>query len=392
MKYYNLVRTQYIESGNVLSKNIQVNDHLKIDEVSNVLGVERARLRFLETLCREFLSPPLLEIPRTYGSGDIQVLSAANRLLTQGLPPSSLRAQLAQMLAEPSGWNADSDAPVENEPATARLIAITSGKGGVGKSNIALNLAVELVRSGLRTAVMDGDLGVANVHLLAGLNGGRTLRHVISGECGIEDVVTCAPEGPDVVPGSSGIFELANLSAHRRQMLLAELRKIESNYDAILIDTAAGVAGIVLDFVVSSHFVLVVTTAETTAITDAYALIKLAFERNPCCRIGIVVNRVRNAREATSTLGRIANCTSRFLGRPVLDLGYIWEDSRVRRAVNECAPFCVRYPGSRASLSVRKLARTLREKGMGLPLPCAEKVGFGAFVERCAPLAVAARQ
>lgn len=366
-----------------------MNNRLKTHEAAKLLGIEPARFRFLEMHCQDFLSLSRLEIPRTYSTSDLKILAAANRLLKDGLAPTALRTHLSKMLADPSGWTGGSNGVGRNGLNAGKLIAITSGKGGVGKSNVALNLSVELAREGLRTAVMDADLGVANLHLLAGLTTDRTLTHVISGECAIDEIIARMPGGPDIVPGSSGIFEMANLPAHRRQTLLAGLRKLESRYDVILIDTAAGVGGSVLDFLVSSDFVLVVTTPETTAIADAYALIKLTFQRSPYCRIGVVANRVRSAREGAATLGRISDCTRRFLARSLLELGHIWEDSHVRRAVDERVPFSVGYPQSRASAAVRRLARTLLEKGTASPRPRMEGTGFGVFVERCSVLAAA---
>jgi len=339
-----------------------VNDRLKTDEAAKLLGLEPARIRFLEMHCQDFLSQSRWEIPRRYGNKDLKVLAAGNRLLEKGLPLNALKSQLFVMLASPSMRNKNSNRLPAHELCGATLIAVTSGKGGVGKSNIALNLGVELARSGLRTMLMDADLGVANIHLLAGLRTGPTLQDVVSGRCTMTDVITPVPGGPDIVPGSSGILELADLPATKRQVLLEELRNIESRYDVILVDTAAGVAQTVLDFVVSSDFVLVVTTAETTAITDAYALIKLSLARNPYCRMGVVANRVRSAREGESTLKRIAECTQRFLGKSVLELGCVWEDTRVRTAVNERVPFLLNYPKSRASASVRRLARLLKDK------------------------------
>lgn len=340
---------------------------MKIDEAARLLGLEPARIRFLEIHCQDFLSQSRWEIPRRYGKEDLKVFALGNRLLKKGMPPHSLKSHLSRILTGSPVWGADSRGRPQHESSGATLIAVTSGKGGVGKSNIALNLGVELVRLGVRTMVMDADLGVANVHLLAGLKTGPTLRDVVAGRCAMKDVVMRVPDGPDIVPGSSGILELADLPATRRQALVEELREVESRYDVILVDTAAGVAGTVLDFVISSDFVLVVTTAETTAITDAYALIKLSVGRNPYCAIGMVANRVRNAREGESTLARIADCTQRFLGKSILELGCVWEDTHVRTAVNERVPFLLGYPKSRASASMRKLARQLREKDIISP-------------------------
>ena len=356
---------------------------VKTDEAAQLLGIELARFRFLELHCLNFLSPSHLEFPCRYSPADLKLLSAANRLLDEGVAPGALKFQLARMLAD-SSWDMGMSGSPKDGLNVSTLLAVSSGKGGVGKSNVALNLGVEFVRLGLRTAVLDADFGVANLHLMAGLKTDRTLRHVISGQCGIEEIITSVSEGPDIVPGSSGIFELANLPASKRQMLLAELKKLESRYEIIIIDTAAGVAAAVIDFVASSDFTLVVTTPEATAITDAYALIKLGLQRNPCSRMGIVANRVKSADAGAATLGRISACTRRFLGHSPLELGCIWEDSNVRRSVNECVPLAVRYPQSRASVAIRKLARTLREKGVISPRGREKEGGFNLFSIRCA--------
>jgi flagellar biosynthesis protein FlhG len=324
-----------------------------------------------------------MEFPRSYSPGDLKIIAAANHLYGDGLSPDVLKSQLAKMLAEPSGWDILSNsAPSPAASPAPRLIAVASGKGGVGKSNITLSLGAQLVGSGLSVAVLDADFGVANVHLLAGLNTDRTLKDVVAGNCEIEDIIACVPGGPDIVPGSSGIFEMANLSAPRRQALLAGLGNIALRYDALLVDVAAGVSGSVLDFVVAADFTIVVTTAETTAITDAYALIKLAFKRNPYSRIGVVVNRVKNTREGAGAMERLKNCTHRFLGRSLVELGYVWEDGRVRRAVNERAPFVLAYPESRASASIRKLSILLQRENIVSPRYHAEEAGLDAFTER----------
>ena len=181
------------------------------------------------------------------------------------------------------------------------------------------------------------------------------------------------------------MVELANLSAKKRQVLLGQLEKLATLYDVILIDTAAGVDGSVLDFVVSSDFVVVVTTPENTAVTDAYALIKLAIERNPLCEIGVIANRARSKREGLSTIDRLINCAHRFLRRDIRNLGCIWESSHVRRAVNERVPCSIRYPDSRAAISIRKLSRLLVSEGIASPRPRTEQAVFSFVAERWAP-------
>jgi flagellar biosynthesis protein FlhG len=354
-----------------------------MEDAARLLKIEPARFRFLEMQCRELLPSSRLEIPRKYDANELKILSAANRLLEEGVSPAALRASLGRMLAQPLGWTDDTDWHEAVGSPRARLIAVTSGKGGVGKSSIALNIGVVLAESGVRTALMDADLGVANAHLLAGVSARRTLRDVVSGSCSMGEIVARVTDGLDIIPGSSGIFELANLAGARRRLLLKELQKLESAYDVILVDTGAGVADTVLDFVVSADFVLVVTTAETTSITDAYSLIKLSLRRNPHCDMGVVANRARTAREGASALDRITECARRFLGRDLIQLGCVWEDTQVRRAVNERVPFVLRYPQGRASASIRRLARTLED--MGMTSPCSRGGEAGFTVGRCSP-------
>jgi flagellar biosynthesis protein FlhG len=353
------------------------------DQAARLLCIEAARLRFLEMQCGDYLSLSRLEFPRSYSPGDLKILAAADRLYGEGVSPDVLKSQLEKMLAEPAGWDMLSDgAPLPAASVAPKLIAVASGKGGVGKSNITLSLGAQLVTSELSIAVLDADFGVANAHLLAGLNIERALKDVIAGDCEIEDIIASVPGGPDIIPGSSGIFEMANLSAPRRQALLTGLGNIATRYDAFLVDAAAGVSGSVLDFVVAADFTIVVTTAESTAITDAYALIKLAFRRNPYCRIGVLVNRVKSTREGAAAMQRLKECTRRFLGRSLMELGYVWEDGRVRRAVNERTPFVLAYPESKASASIRKLSILLQRENIVSPRYQGEEPGSHASTER----------
>ncbi len=354
------------------------------NEAARLLCVEPSRFRFFEMQCADFLSASSLEFPRHYSRGDLKILAAAKYLHDEGLAPSLLKSRLAKMLAEPAVWNDKKSATRVAAAAVARLITVASGKGGVGKSNIALSLGAQLVGSGLRVALLDADLGVANAHLLAGVQVSRTLKDVIAGSCGIDDAIVRVSGGPDIVPGSSGIYEMANISAPRRLALLAALGELASRYDAVLVDAAAGVSGSVLDFVVAADFTIVVTTAETTAITDAYALIKLAYERNPYSRIGVLVNRVRSAREGAAAVERLTRCARKFLGRSPMELGCVWEDGRVRRAVNERVPFVLAYPEARASASIRKLSALLQEKKILAPRRGAEEAAHDACAEDAA--------
>ncbi len=342
---------------------------MNTEAAEKFLNMEPARFRYVELLCRDFLSIQGMGLERKYLPQDLRILEAANRLLQDGINPSSLKYQLLRTLSPQGQRNREHVFPGSRTRSKAVIFSISSGKGGVGKSTLALNLGVELHRTGQTVAIVDGDLGTANLHIMAGLRPGRTLKDVISGDCPIEDAICRIPGGPDIVPGCSGIAELANITGQRRDILLSELRRLEHRYDVVVIDTAAGVSAGVVDFTASSDFVLVVTSPEITAITDAYAMMKLTLERKAECKFALIANRVRSVSEGSSVLGRISKCAHRFLNRRVLELGFVWEDSNVRRAVNEGSPLAIQYPQSRASLAIRKLVQALEEKELVCPRP-----------------------
>ena len=337
------------------------------EEAIRILQVEPARFRYLEFLCQDFLSLPAHGFTRQYSSHHMKVLKLAHQLLESGIPAYALKTHLARNLSFKQEQEiSDNESDPFAKPAGA-CVAVASGKGGVGKSMLSLNLAIELSRAGSKVAVVDADLGTANLHVMTGLRVEKTLKHVISGECTIEDVVTSLPGGPDLVAGASGIFELANLGRRKREALMMELVRLRKLYDYLIVDAAAGVAASVIDFVAFSDLGVVVASPEKTAITDAYAVLKLSCERNRQCRLALVANRVRSAREGAFVLGRISSCARRFLHQSVLEMGYIWEDSHARRAVNEGQPLVVQYPRSRASTAIRKIAALLREQNLVCP-------------------------
>jgi len=337
-------------------------------------------LRYLELVCEGFLSAPKLGFARVFSPADLEVLQSADQLLREGIPQNAVKMHLLKNYSFGPGRKAASVEKGANGAGKARYITVSSGKGGVGKSTLSLNLGVELRRMGFRVVVLDGDLGTANLHVMAGLRAQRNLKDVVSGECTIQSIIRSIPGGPDLVPGASGIFDLANLSRHKHAALLTEFVRLERLYDIILIDTAAGVAAPVIEFIASSDLALIVTSPEKTAITDAYALIKLSLERNRRCRLGLVANRVRSIREGAAVIGRISSCAQRFLNQHVLEFGCVWEDTHARLAVNEGSPVAIRYPQSKISIAIRKLAHVLREKELASFHPLRDDSGFGSLV------------
>ncbi len=241
----------------------------------------------------------------------------------------------------------------------ARTIAVTSGKGGVGKTSISVNLAIQFARMGRRTILLDADLGTANVDVLCNLMPTATLAHVIAGRRSIEDTLVPAPGGFHLVPGASGLAQVANLSEFERNRLLQELRRLESQADVMLIDTGAGVGPNVLSFCTAADEVLVVTTPEPTAITDGYAVIKSIIRQRPDAEIRLLVNQVRDEREARAVFERVAAVCRRFLNVAPTYAGHVSADERVRMSIHRRRPFSVESPTCAAATCLNRLAHRM---------------------------------
>ncbi len=245
----------------------------------------------------------------------------------------------------------------------SHTIAVTSGKGGVGKSNVALNLAVLLSAAGNRVALLDADLGLANLDVLTDAQTRANLAHVVAGQRKLSDVIVDLPYGVQLVPGSSGLARMADLSEFQRTKLLSELTALEEENDVIVIDTGAGIGKNVTSFAGGADTVLVVTTSEPTSITDAYAVIKVLTRQKCEARIGLLVNLVGGRNEARATYNRIASVTREFLGVAIYDAGYVLTDPKVPAAVRKRQPYVLAYPRCSASRCMAALATKLCRGG-----------------------------
>lgn len=243
----------------------------------------------------------------------------------------------------------------------ATVVAITSGKGGVGKSNIAVNLAIQLASAGKSVVLLDADLGLANADVLCNIDLPYNLSHVIARKRELSDVLVKAPGGFELIGGASGLARMADLSDHDRQRLISALAELEERADIILIDTGAGISPNVLSFTRAADDVLVVTTPEPTAITDAYAVVKVISREQSQRRISLLVNQVRSAAEAGVVHDRISKVARQFLGVSVLDAGYVMADEQVPAAVRRRTPFVLSAPRSPASLCIAQLAIRLQQ-------------------------------
>lgn len=255
----------------------------------------------------------------------------------------------------------EAEAPAPAAPRRASVIAITSGKGGVGKTNIAVNLAIKLSMAGKSVVLLDADLGLANADVICNIDLPANLSHVIARRKDLDDVLVKAPGGFSLIGGASGLARMADLTDADRQRIVTALAELEQKADVILIDTGAGISPNVLAFTRAADHVLVVTTPEPTAITDAYAVVKVITRDNADRRISLLVNQARNANEARVVHERIAKVARQFLSVSVFDAGHIPADEQVALAVRKRTPFVLAAPRCPASQSMATLATRLEQ-------------------------------
>ncbi len=249
--------------------------------------------------------------------------------------------------------------PIGASRRLARSIAVTSGKGGVGKTTVSVNLAIQLSALGRRVVLLDADLGTANVDVQCNLAAHGTLAHVAAGRRTLQDVMIEAPGGFKVVPGASGLANMAALSHAELRRLVAQLHRLEQSADVILIDTGAGVGPGVLAFCAAAERMLVITTPEPTAITDAYAVIKSVHRRGVMPPTHLLINQVADGEEAQQVFSRIEATCERFVGISPRDAGYVLTDPRIQKSVRKRSPFVLDYPQSPSAQCIASLARRL---------------------------------
>jgi flagellar biosynthesis protein FlhG len=244
-----------------------------------------------------------------------------------------------------------------NAPArTATVMAVASGKGGVGKTNVAVNLAVALARLGHKVGLLDADFGLGNVDVLLGLAPERNIGHLLAGEALLHEIVMQGPGGVQIVPASSGLQSLTALTAGQRHVLAAAFDTICASLDYLLIDTASGISDNVVETMLLAGRVLLVTSVEPAAIVDAYATAKVLSSASPDTEIGIVVNSVRDGEEASLAFRQLDVAANRFLGRSLRYYGFITNDPAVRDAVLTQRAIVEHMPQAPASRCFRILA------------------------------------
>jgi flagellar biosynthesis protein FlhG len=264
----------------------------------------------------------------------------------------------AKNLRDLAGAGAFDAVPGTASPDTGgrcRSIAVTSGKGGVGKTNISLFLAVTIARMNKKVLILDADLGLANVHILLGAAPRFNLAHVVRGECAIEQILGKGPNGIDLLPGASGIEAMANIDPTGVARLRNMLGILERNYDFMIIDTAAGIGSSVTELASHADLPLLVMTPEPTSLADAYSMAKVLFEHG-AKRIAVVVNMATSDREGIETFDRLAALVVKFLKKQVLLYGILPFDRDVSRYVKKQQLLVLEDPGGKLAGKSRAIA------------------------------------
>ena len=268
------------------------------------------------------------------------------------------------------------NAPEKINFGDARIIAVSSGKGGVGKTNLTVNLGIALSKMDHKVTIIDADLGLANIDILLGLVPRYTLTHVLKMEKKLSEVLVEGPNGISIVSGGSGVMDMVNLSTDELSRLVESLESINNESDYILIDTGAGLNNSVLSFIKASQELIVVVTSDPTSITDAYALIKNIGELN--VNIKVVVNRIESNKEGLDVFTKLNTATSKFLGVEMESIGYIYEDHNVKKSVKKQVPFLIGFPNTLASRGVELVAENLVRNSTYTQ----QSGGFSTFIKK----------
>ncbi len=263
-------------------------------------------------------------------------------------------------------------------PRPVQVIAVTGGKGGVGKTSVSVNLAAALSAAGRRVLLFDGDLGLANIDVFLGLSPKFTMAHVLAGERSLDEIVLDAPQGFKVVPGASGIASLANLGAVEHLALVQGFSALATRLDTLIVDTAAGIAHGVLQFSQAAQQVLVVVSDEPASMTDAYALVKVLSRSHGVRRFRVLANMMRHRGAGEALFRNLERVTGRFLDVVLEFAGEVPEDPSLRRAIREQRTVIDSFPSSPSARAFKNLATAVDK----WPVPEAPRGNVEFFVER----------
>lgn len=257
-----------------------------------------------------------------------------------------------------------------------RVIAVTSGKGGVGKTSFTVNLALALAEFGQRIVIFDGDLGLANVDIAFGLSARYTIEHLLSGEKTLEQILLTGPQGIGIIPGGSGVQKLADLERDKLSNVVTNLGRLESIADLLIIDTGAGLGHTVMSFLQAADDIILVITPEPTSLTDAYGLLKSLRQEAGEASIHVVVNRVQTEKDALATFKRLQTVVHKFLEGSLSLLGWVYDDPLVGRSVIQQEPLGIKFPESSAYHCIQWIAGKVAGISLNSPRQAGGVRGF----------------
>ena len=334
-----------------------------VKQVVEETGLEESEIRFYETTFKEFLAFTSLDSNgRFFNEDQIDILVRIKDLIQKrGFTVGEVKKELKKIYKKRGKPGASSKTkPYSARPSTyARVIAVTSGKGGVGKTTFVVNLAIALALKEKKVAIFDADLGLANVHILMGIKPRFNLSHLIQDGFSLEDVIVRGPLGIQILSGGQGVRELANLQEEERRALLRQLDKLERNVEYLIVDTGAGISENVLRFASFADEVVVVTTPNVAAAADAYSIIKILLSMEPKSKIGLITNEVGNMYHSKNVFNRINVASGKYLNYSLGDLGYIVADDCIKAANQVRKPLLLSYPNSPAANCIKNITETI---------------------------------
>lgn len=239
----------------------------------------------------------------------------------------------------------------DNSRKTIKIYSIVSGKGGVGKTNFSINLAIKLQQMGKKVLILDADIGFCNANILLGVETQKNLFHLLQENKSLDDIIVKGPEGVDLISGGSDLFQIEGLDYTKQQRIIESLSDI-GTYDILIIDNGAGISKQSLTFTIFAHEVILVTTPEPTAITDAYSFLKAISTYKIKDKAKVVINQIQDISYGEDTFNKLLNTSAQFLDLELENMGYIFNDARVGKAIMEQVPVVIRYPNALASKNI----------------------------------------
>ena len=259
-----------------------------------------------------------------------------------------------------------------------KVIAVSGGKGGVGKTNVSLNTAISLAKAGKRVLVLDADLGLANVDVMLGLRVQRNISHVLAGECELDEIIIEGPAGIKIIPATSGTQSMVDLTPSEHAGLIRAFSDMETNFDVLIVDTAAGISDMVLSFSRAAQDVMLVVCDEPTSITDCYALMKILSRDHGVFKFKVVANMVRSPKEGQQLFAKLTKVTDRFLDVGLDLVAVIPFDENIRKSVRKQKAIVDAFPNSPAAMAFTRLA----DKIISWPTPNTPSGHLEFFIEQ----------